>query len=152
MIEQIKQLVKDEKFCVLATISNSNPYCSLMAYISEEDCKKIYMATLRNTVKYRNLIENPMVSLLIDTRTKAFEDHINEMKALTIIGQFAEVSKRSRRMEVHDMLLQRHPYLDVFLDHPESSLFSVEIHSFLLLNGFTDSYYEIVSSSEDLGH
>ena len=98
MIEQIKQLVKDEKFCVLATISNSNPYCSLMAYISEEDCKKIYMATLRNTVKYRNLIENPMVSLLIDTRTKAFEDHINEMKALTIIGQFAEVSKRSRRV------------------------------------------------------
>ena len=152
MIEQIKQLVKDEKFCVLATVSNNKPYCSLMAYVSEEECRKIYMATLRNTVKYRNLIQNPMVSLLIDTRTKAFDNHVNEMKALTITGQFAEVSKRSRRMEVHDMLLQRHPYLGVFIDHPESSLFSVEIHSFLLLNGFTDSYYEIVSSSEDLGH
>ena len=133
MIEQIKQLVKDEKFCVLATISNSNPYCSLMAYVSEDDCRKIYMTTLRNTVKYRNLIENPMVSLLIDTRTKAFDNHVNEMKALTIIGQFAEVRNGSRRIEVRDMLLQRHPYLDVFLDHLESCLFSVEVHPFYSL-------------------
>ena len=147
MIEQIKQLVKDEKFCVLATVSDNRPYCSLMAYISEEDCRKIYMATFRNTVKYRNLTENPMVSLLIDTRTKTFDNDINEMKALTITGKFAEVRKGSRRMEVHDMLLQKHPYLGVFLDSPESCLFSVEVHSFLLLNGFTDSYYEIVSSS-----
>jgi len=147
MIEQIKQLVKDEKFCVLASVSDSRPYCSLMAYISEEDCKKIYMTTLRDTVKYRNLIENPMVSLLIDTRTKTIDKHVNEMKALTITGKFAEVRKGSHRMEVHDMLLQRHPYLCVFLDNPESCLFSVEVHSFLLLNGFTDSYYEIVSSS-----
>ena len=147
MIEKIKQLIKDEKFCVLATVSDSRPYCSLMAYISKEDCSKMYMATLRNTVKYKNLIENPMVSLLIDTRTKAFDNHVNEMKALTIIGQFEEVRNGSRRMEVRDMLLQRHPYLDVFLDHLESCLFSVEVHSFLLLNGFTDSYYEIVSNS-----
>ena len=147
MIEQIKQLVKDEKFCVLATVSDRRPYCSLMAYISEEDCRKIYMATPRNTVKYRNLIENPVVSLLIDSRTKAFDTHVNEIKALTIIGQFAEVRNGSRRMEVRDMLLQRHPHLDIFLDHLESCLFSVEVHSFLLLNGFTDSYYEIVSSS-----
>jgi hypothetical protein len=93
------------------------------------------------------MIENPMVSLLIDTRTKAFDNHVNEMKALTIIGQFAEVRNGSRRMEVRDTLLQRHPYLDVFLDHLESCLFSVEFHSFLLPNGFTDSYYEIVSNS-----
>ena len=56
MIEQIKQLVKDEKFCVLATVSDSRPYCSLMAYISEEDCRKIYMATLKNTVEKRDVV------------------------------------------------------------------------------------------------
>lgn len=42
-----------------------------MACVSEQDCRKICMVTLKNAVKYRNLIENPMVSLLIDTGTTA---------------------------------------------------------------------------------
>ena len=148
MIEQMKQLVRDEKFCVLATVSDNNPYCSLMAYVPEEDCSKIYMATHRNTVKYRNLMENSAVSLLIDTREKMNGNKKHETKALTITGRFAEVKDGFWRKKARNMLLQRHPYLGVFLDHPKSCLFAVEIHTFLLLDGFSDSYYEVVSSSK----
>lgn len=147
MIEHMKQLVKDKRFCVLATASDNNPHCSLMAYVPEEDCQRIYMATHRNTVKYRNLMENPAVSLLIDTREEIDAAENHGTKALTITGRFAEIKDSPGRMKVRDMLLQRHPDLTVFLDDPESCLFAVEVHSFLLLDGFTDSYYEVVSGS-----
>ncbi|MFC1867876.1 pyridoxamine 5'-phosphate oxidase family protein [Thermodesulfobacteriota bacterium] len=146
MIEQMKQLVKDEKFCVLATVMDNKPYCSLMAYVPEKDCCKIYMATHRNTIKYRNLTQNGEVSLLIDTREQRYDNKVHEIKALTIAGRFAEVKDRSLQMEAQDMLFQRHPYLGVFLEHPDSCLFAVEVYSFLLLDGLTDSFYEVVSS------
>ena len=68
MLEQMKALARDKNMCVLATIAKAKPYCSLMAYVADESCEEIYMVTHRKTQKYQNLIENPAVSLLIDTR------------------------------------------------------------------------------------
>ena len=71
MLSTMKNLAKEKDMCVLATASGGAPHCSLMAYVTDEDCSEIYMATQRNTQKYKNVLENPFVSLLIDTR----EDH-----------------------------------------------------------------------------
>jgi len=146
----MRQLVINEKYCVLATVSDNKPYCSLMAYVSEEDCSKIYMVTHKDTTKYRNLMENSSVSLLIDTREKMDEDKKHIAKALTITGRFVEVEDFLGMVKARDMLSQRHPNLGVFLDHPEICLFAVEVHSFLLLDGFTDSFYEVIQRFKDL--
>jgi nitroimidazol reductase NimA-like FMN-containing flavoprotein (pyridoxamine 5'-phosphate oxidase superfamily) len=68
MIEKMKALVKRKDICVLATVSENNPHCSLMAYVTDNDCREIYMVTNRQSTKFRNLSANPLVSLLIDTR------------------------------------------------------------------------------------
>ena len=150
MTEQIRKLVQNEKFCVLATASENKPYCSLMAYAPEEDCKKIYMVTHKNTVKYENLIENSAVSLLIDTREEKDKSQNNITKALTITGHFFEIKNESVRLKARDFLHRRHPDLGVFLDHPQAFIFGVEVQSFLLLEGFTDSHYEVISSPRDV--
>lgn len=143
MIDQMNKLVKEGKFCVLATASDNNPHCSLMAYAPGEDCRRIYMATRRSTVKYRNLTKNPAVSLLIDTRgDKQKEAGVQGTMALTVGGVFAEVMDEAGRRKAREMLILRHPDLGVFLDHPETCVFAIEIRSFLLLDGLTDSYYE----------
>ncbi len=141
MIEQMKQLVKDEKFCVLATSSDNNPHCSLMAYATDDDCRRLYMITRKSSVKYGNLMKNQAVSLLIDTREKSGEER-NRTKALTVTGRFSEIRNISEYERAKDLLLKRHPYLDIFIEDSESCIFAVEMHSFLLLDGFTDSYYE----------
>jgi len=46
MIDKMKKIVMDEKYCVLATAMDNKPYCSLMAYAVEDDCSKIYMVTI----------------------------------------------------------------------------------------------------------
>jgi nitroimidazol reductase NimA-like FMN-containing flavoprotein (pyridoxamine 5'-phosphate oxidase superfamily) len=142
MIEKIKQIVMDEKFCVLATAMNNKPHCSLMAYAVGEGCRSIYMVTQKDSEKYRNLKNNKSVSLLIDTRANKNE---KSAKALTISGRFSKIDNEETLNKAKNKLKNRHPELEVFLNNDSSCIFAVKIQSFLLLDGFTDSYYEILS-------
>jgi nitroimidazol reductase NimA-like FMN-containing flavoprotein (pyridoxamine 5'-phosphate oxidase superfamily) len=138
MSEEIKKFVREKDFCVMATSSGGTPHCSLMAYVSGEDEGEIYMVTHRNTTKYRNLLENPSVSLLVDTR----EDfRRGEGKALTIEGIFQRIDDEAMQRSVKERLLDRHPNLEAFLFHPDAEPFCIKIRSFLLLEGPTKSRF-----------
>ena len=139
MIEKMKQILMDEKYCVLATAMDNKPHCSLMAYTVGEDGKKIYMITHKDSDKYRNLQINDSVSLLIDTRSNQKE---KIKKALTVTGHFSQINDDATLYLVKKELINRHPELKVFLDNESSCVFSIEVESFLLLDGFTDSYFE----------
>ena len=60
MQDTIRSLLLERNIWVLATAEGNRPHCSLMAYIADDDCRTIYLATHRNTQKYRNLVRNPM--------------------------------------------------------------------------------------------
>jgi nitroimidazol reductase NimA-like FMN-containing flavoprotein (pyridoxamine 5'-phosphate oxidase superfamily) len=83
MLEEMKAFAKEKNSCVLATIVDSKPYCSLMAYATNRACTKIYMVTHRQTQKFQNLVANPAVSLLIDTRDTSPR---SEARAMTVEG------------------------------------------------------------------
>ena len=68
MLQEMKALAREKNSCVLATIVDRKPYCSLMAYVTNQACTEIYMVTHRQTQKFKNLVADPAVSLLIDTR------------------------------------------------------------------------------------
>lgn len=144
MLEKMKALVKEKDICVLATVSAGNPHCSLMAYLTDEDCREIYMVTYRKSRKYENLIKNPSVSLLIDTR----EDHRGsrrpEAKALTVSGTFQKIDDEAKRARIRSGLMGRHPHLKEFMNHPDAEIMCIRINSFLLLDGLTDAHFEAV--------
>lgn len=141
MLDEMKTLAKQRDMCVLATVAGQKPYCSLMAYVTDENCEEIYMVTHKNTTKYKNLMQNPAVSLLIDTREKSPR---HRAKALTVQGVFGKIEKVAKRKQVAAKLLQRHPHLDSFLKHPEAEIFCVKISSFLLLDGLQEAHFESV--------
>jgi len=138
MIEKMKSLVREKDTCVLATVSEGKPHCSLMSYVADPECREIYMVTHRQTKKYRNLEGNAAVSLLIDTRAGAGKD---EIKALTVGGIFQKVEGAEKRDRVRTALLARHPGLHVFLEDPDAEIFSVRVTSFQLLEGIRDASY-----------
>jgi nitroimidazol reductase NimA-like FMN-containing flavoprotein (pyridoxamine 5'-phosphate oxidase superfamily) len=138
MLEEMKALAKEKSMCVLATIAGAKPYCSLMAYVTDESCERIYMVTHRKTQKYKNLLENPSVSLLIDTREKTTRTHT---QALTVEGKFHRIENETIKNKVKKTLLKSHPHLKEFVDHPDAELICIKIEAFLLLNGLTDSHY-----------
>jgi nitroimidazol reductase NimA-like FMN-containing flavoprotein (pyridoxamine 5'-phosphate oxidase superfamily) len=141
MLAEMKALAKQKDICVLATVADQKPYCSLMAYVTDENCEEIYMVTHRNSTKYQNMLQNPAVSLLIDTREKSPR---SQAKALTVQGLFCTIETAEKRRQVAAKLLQTHPHLDAFMRDPEADVFCVKISSFLLLDGLQQAHFESV--------
>ncbi len=139
MLTEMKALAKQKNMCVLATVAGQKPYCSLMAYVTDYDCDEIYMVTHKNSTKYKNLTQNPAVSLLIDTREKSPR---SQAKALTVEGVFCKIDNTEKRKQAAAKLLQTHPHLGNFMQHPEADVFCVKISSFLLLDGLQEAHFE----------
>ena len=138
ILEKMTALVRKKNVCVLSTVSDNKPYCSLMAYITDGTCKEIYMVTHRNTTKFNNLQKNPSVSLLIDSRETQPRSNA---QALTIDGVFIPLIDDNKRQNIRDRMLESFPHMKNFLHHPESEIIRVKINSFLLLDGLTESHF-----------
>lgn len=144
MRPDIRELIQSGKTCVLATVSEGQPHCSLMSYAADENGREIYMATLRNTKKYKNLVVNPSVSLLIDSREGGSAGRPGTTRALTITGPFQSGLGEQRREALRQRLLARHPELEDFLADPAAEIIVIKVKALQLLEGVTDAYFEDV--------
>ena len=149
-MEEMIEVLRSQDMCVLATVSENTPHCSLMAYITDKHCRKIYMITHRDTKKYTNLQANPSVSLLIDTRLSKRDLPREKVQALNANGIFALVESQSEIDELRDLFIQTHPHLREFAMHQNAALFAVELQSLQLLNGATDASSVILDESSPL--
>jgi len=144
MLPKIKTLVKEKDTCVLATVSGNTPHCSLLSYVSDDECREIYMVSHKQTKNFQNLVNNPAVSLLIDTREEDAGARRSKARALTISGFFQKMEEGTKRDVVRARLLERHPHPRELVDHPDAEVFSVKVESVQLLEGPTESYFERV--------
>ncbi len=148
MLERMKAFAREKDICVLATISGNKPYCSLMAYATDDHCLEIYMVTHRRTAKYQNLQENRNVSLLIDTREEHRGGGRSHGRALTVSGMFEPIADAAKREAVRARLLARHPHLREFMDDPDAEPLCIKVTAFLLLDGLTDAHFEKVQGQD----
>jgi nitroimidazol reductase NimA-like FMN-containing flavoprotein (pyridoxamine 5'-phosphate oxidase superfamily) len=144
MLEKMKDMVKGNDLCVLATVSEGRPHCSLMSYISDEEGHEIYMISHKQTRKYLNLMGNPTVSLLIDTREEEKGQRRIYIKALTVTGEFQTISDPEKKDVIRARFLKSHSHLTDFLNDPGAEIFSIRIRSFQLLDGVKDAFFETI--------
>jgi len=144
MLQEMKALAREKNSCVLATIVDTKPYCSLMAYVTNRACTEIFMVTHRQSQKFQNLIANPAVSLMIDTRDTSPR---SAARAMTVEGIFQKIKDPAKEKKVRRKLLSAHPHLKEFMGHPEAEVFQITIKSFLLLNGLTQASFEDLSDA-----
>ena len=140
----MKDIVKGNDLCVLATVSEGKPHCSLMFYISDDMGHEIYLVSHKKTKKYNSLMENPTVSLLIDTREEEKGQRRIYIKALTVIGEFQTIKDPEKKDLIRAKFLKIHPHLTDFLSDPGAELFSIKIRSFQLLDGVKDAFFETI--------
>ena len=141
MLETIKILIKSRDICALSTVSDGEPHCSLMSYVTDDECREFYMITLPATKKYRNLEDNGAASLLIDTREDDVDRKRQDIRALTVRGVFRRIDERREEEAILQKLLRRHPHLKEFAENRESKVFVVRATSFQLLEGVSRSYF-----------
>lgn len=141
MRSDIQKMISENKICVMATVSDGVPHCSLMSYATDKDCSEIYMATLKDTKKYRNLMANPTVSLLIDTRDTSLQ---GKTRALTVTGVVQAIDHDEKIKAIRNTLIKTHPDLKDFFKHPDSRIVVIRATALQLLDNVTDSYFEEV--------
>ena len=141
MLETINTLIKSRDICALSTVSDGEPHCSLMSYVTDDDCREFYMITRPGTKKYRNLEDNGAASLLIDTREDDVDRKRQGIRALTVSGIFRRIDERREEETILQKLLRRHPHLKEFAENGESRVFAVRATSFQLLEGVTRSFF-----------
>lgn len=140
-MEEMKKVLEAQDMCVLATVDGDVPHCSLMAYVTDEKCRRVYMVTHRNTKKYANLLANPAVCLLIDTRLSVKQFARENVQALTVNGVFEHVQEEEIA-GLRNRFVEAHPHLQEFAQDEEAQVFAVKLQKLQLLRDATDASYE----------
>jgi hypothetical protein len=65
-----------------------------------------------------------------------------KVEALTAHGVFSPIESETEKRFILRRLMERHPHLRNLSQLPDTVVFSIEIESFLLLDGVLDSHYE----------
>ena len=131
--ESISALFSSQKLAVLATNMKGVPYTSLVAFVASTDLKEIFFATLKGTTKYNNLLDNPNVSILIDTRKNKPSD-FQDAVAISAEG-ITEVINNYKQKYIA-LYLEKHPSLSEFITSPNCAIIRVNITKYQYVSKF----------------
>jgi nitroimidazol reductase NimA-like FMN-containing flavoprotein (pyridoxamine 5'-phosphate oxidase superfamily) len=145
MQSTVMNILLDNNLCVLCTCSNDIPDASLMLYICDDKCAKMHMLTLKETSKYQNIVSNPNVSLLIDTRDNIHEQ-TTQIKALTIHGDAFIVDDYDTSRKLIDQLIKKHDKLSNLASNDSVRVIEVLIKNILFLEN-VDKAYNIIAQT-----
>ena len=126
VMDRLKGLNETERHAVLASDSDGQPYTSLIAHALSISNYSLIFATPKDSQKFRNIIKNPRVSLLLDNRMNTDEDYM-AAESITIQGIARPVEKGNHWIELSEILSKKHPYLKDFIKAPSTALIEVDI-------------------------
>ncbi len=125
--ERLKVLDRKVLHAVLATEAHGQPYPSLVTYALLPNLKGVVFATPKRTFKYKNILKNSRVALLIDTRSNSDKDFL-AAEAITLIGKARTVRRSKRWRELAELLIHKHPALSGFIKSPSTALILVDVN------------------------
>jgi nitroimidazol reductase NimA-like FMN-containing flavoprotein (pyridoxamine 5'-phosphate oxidase superfamily) len=144
----IVELLRGQRFAVLATDSEIGPYANLVAFWAAEDLSHIVFATLRATRKFNHLVTHPRVALLFDNRSNQDLD-IGQAMAVTATGTAREVTDADARIAAVDEYLAKHPHLKTFISSPGCAIVKVDIDAYYVVTHFQNVVELHLSADED---
>lgn len=135
--DQIAQLVREQPYAVLCTQGEGQPYGSLVALAVTDDLASAVFATPVTTRKYRLLCDCDHVALVIDSRSRSIEDMM-QVEAITATGRARQVAPGAEFEREANLLVTRHPQLELFVRSPTTALFRVEILRYFHVTRFQE--------------
>jgi heme iron utilization protein len=125
------------RYAVLATSDEGRPYASLIAFALTPNCKIVIFATSKATRKYRNIMSERSVSILIDNRSQTPED-LSHAEAVTLVGTVRSIRAGVRKEEYSKVFLDKHPPLAGFINEPGTALMAMVIEQAIHVTRFQD--------------
>ena len=126
----IKRVLASQRFAVLATQLQGQPYGNLIAFAEADKLKSLLFVTSRDTRKYSNTLVSKKVAVLIDSRTNQALD-LNNAVAITALGTIEEAGIVNQGY-LSDIYLSKHPQLKDFLYKPSNALMKVSVIDYIV--------------------
>ena len=126
----IKRVFSSQRFAVLATQFEGQPYSNLVAYAEADELMSLLFVTSRNTRKYSNTLASKKVAILVDSRTNQASD-LNNAIAITALGTIEEVDADNKDY-LSGIYLSKHPQLKEFLHKPSNALMKVAVTDYII--------------------
>jgi len=128
--QTLKEVLATQRFCVLATQGQGQPYGSLVAFTETDDLKQLVFATSRDTRKFSNLVSEPRVALVIDSRSNS-DSELRNAVAVTALGS-AHEAVGDERERLAGVYLAKHPGLAGFIGSPQMAVCAVEVEDYVI--------------------
>ncbi len=132
----IKTLFDSQTFAVLSTQRDGQPYASLVAFGASNSLHQIFFLTPRSTRKYKNLIHNPNVAVLISNHENKPDD-THKAVCVTATGTAFDIENQQKN-EFSDLITERHPHLKAFSMDAATALVCVRVETFFVVSEFQD--------------
>lgn len=131
--ELLDTALQNSRFGVLATEGEGQPHVSMIAITPVKGFSQLVFATYRNTRKFRNLINNGKVAVLLsagDSHVQGFQNG----PFVTAVGQAEElvITTDHASLKAH---LNRHPELMAFLESADCALIAVNVEKYQVVQG-----------------
>jgi hypothetical protein len=140
--ERIGSILKSSRLAVLATQHGGQPHASVVAFTPIGGIGRLVFATYRDTLKYRSLLADGRVALLIGSGgdDAAEGNGPSVVTAVGVVGSLTE-TERLGAMRQH---LRRHPELGDFLESRDCALVAVDVSAYEVVGGVDDvTWYEL---------
>ncbi len=124
----LSELFASQKFAALATEDSGKPHNCLVAFATTDDLRNLLFTTARDTSKYRNIVAESRVAILVDSRSNQDSDFRNAV-AVTATGR-AKEAKGKERDRLLGIYLAKHPQLAGFANASKNVLVKVEIANY----------------------
>jgi len=132
--KRINKVLDSQTIAVLGTSNKDEPYSCLVGFAISEDLKELVFATMRQRLKYKNMIANPRVTLMIDDRDTQASD-FNDTTSITIVGSAKDITGEERG-KYATMLLQRQPALTEFVNTEDCAIMRVAVDKIYVVSEF----------------
>ena len=126
----IKRVFTSQRFAVLATQFEGQPYSNLVAFAEVDNLGSLLFVTSRDTHKYSNTLASKKVAVLVDSRTNQASD-LNSAIAITALGTIEEVAADNKDY-LSKVYLSKHPQLKDFLHNPSNALMKVTVSNYIV--------------------
>ncbi|MFW6282105.1 MAG: pyridoxamine 5'-phosphate oxidase family protein [bacterium] len=122
--KEIKNLLKNNKLCSMATCSDEQPYLSLMNYTYLESENMVILSSRKNSKKYSNIQKNKNISILVSSDSPK--------KSATFLGKALTINTGDKKEEYYKKIHIRNCDMPQFILGDELSLIIFEIEEIIV--------------------
>jgi nitroimidazol reductase NimA-like FMN-containing flavoprotein (pyridoxamine 5'-phosphate oxidase superfamily) len=145
--DTIWHVLELNRLAVLATQRNGQPHASLIVFTPLEGLQFLAFATYRCTLKYKSILDDPRVAILIEDREGDAARRSDQRLFLTAHGEAIKTPAEDRQAYIMTHLA-RYPNLEKFLISPDCEFVRVAVHAYQVVSGIDDvRWYRIGKSA-----